>query len=177
MDTSTDSQTVELFWITVGKNYFRDMECSPNWLTTYGDCDSFDSRKLVLDNRLSQYMEARLGLFNKNKSNYDFGEEMLEFLNGKEPMMKIKPCWEYDRITTIGYWGYRSTPSTYGASDDRKHGQTDQSYQLKHYQRLMPMLPYILHAVGFFSFRHKISDSMDEFDISLDSNCPQQKIE
>ncbi|KAF3448009.1 hypothetical protein FNV43_RR08717 [Rhamnella rubrinervis] len=47
---------------------------------------------------MKQYMEARLDLFNKNKSNYDFGEEMLEFLNGKEPMMKIKPCWEYDRV-------------------------------------------------------------------------------
>ncbi|KAF3435577.1 hypothetical protein FNV43_RR22666 [Rhamnella rubrinervis] len=67
MDTSTDSQTVELFWITVGKNYFRDMECSPNWLTSdhmetvthlirqradkYPEV--FDSRILVLDNRLS----------------------------------------------------------------------------------------------------------------------------
>ncbi|KAF3432285.1 hypothetical protein FNV43_RR27024 [Rhamnella rubrinervis] len=112
MDTSTDGQNVELFWITVGKNYFRDMECSPNWLTSdhmetvthlirqradkYPEV--FDSRILMLNNRLSQYMEARLDLFNKNKSNYDFGEEMLEFLNGKEPMMKIKPCWEYDRV-------------------------------------------------------------------------------
>ncbi|KAF3454015.1 hypothetical protein FNV43_RR04458 [Rhamnella rubrinervis] len=56
----------------------------------------FNSHILVLDNRLFQYMEARLDIFNENKSNYDFGEEMLEFLNGKEPMMKIKPCWEYD---------------------------------------------------------------------------------
>ncbi|KAF3434943.1 hypothetical protein FNV43_RR22030 [Rhamnella rubrinervis] len=67
MDTSTDSQTVELFWITVGKSYFRDMECCPNWLTSdhmetvthlirqradkYPEV--FDSRILVLDNRLS----------------------------------------------------------------------------------------------------------------------------
>ncbi|KAF3455118.1 hypothetical protein FNV43_RR05566 [Rhamnella rubrinervis] len=29
MDTSGDDQTVELFWITVGKDYLRDMECSP----------------------------------------------------------------------------------------------------------------------------------------------------
>ncbi|KAF3447653.1 hypothetical protein FNV43_RR12840 [Rhamnella rubrinervis] len=148
MDTSTDSQTVELFWITMGKNYFRDMECSPNWLTSdhmetvthlirqrankYPEV--FDSRILVLDNRLSQYMEVRLDLFNKNKSNYDFGEEMLEFLNGKEPMMKIKPCWEYDQILlplnrdnnhwllgisiyAIDVWRYC----------DRKHGQTDRS--------------------------------------------------
>ncbi|KAF3453983.1 hypothetical protein FNV43_RR04425 [Rhamnella rubrinervis] len=131
----TRDSRAELFWITVGKNYFRDMECSPNWLTSdhmetvthlirqradkYPEV--FDSRILVLDNRLSQYMEARLDLFNKNKSNYDFGEEMLEFLNGKEPMMKIKPCWEYDRV---------------------------------------------FHSVMRF-------DSMDEFDISLDSNCPQ----
>ncbi|KAF3455234.1 hypothetical protein FNV43_RR05682 [Rhamnella rubrinervis] len=75
---------------------------------SYGDCDSFDRQRadkylevfnshiLVLDNRLFQYMEARLDIFNENKSNYDFGEEMLEFLNGKEPMIKIKPCWEYD---------------------------------------------------------------------------------
>ncbi|KAF3455388.1 hypothetical protein FNV43_RR00011 [Rhamnella rubrinervis] len=98
MNTSADDQTVELFWITVGKNYFRDMECSLNWLTSdhmetvthlIRQCadmypEVFDSRILLLDNRLSE--------------NYDFGEEMLEFLNGKEPMMKIKPCWEYDRI-------------------------------------------------------------------------------
>ncbi|KAF3437031.1 hypothetical protein FNV43_RR19784 [Rhamnella rubrinervis] len=199
MDTSTDSQTVELFWITVGKNYLRDMECSPNWLTsdhmetvthlirqrTDKYPEVFDSRILVLDNHLFQYMEARLDLFNKNKSNYDFGEEMLKFLNGKEPMMKIKPCWEYDRILLplnrdnnhwlLGDIDLRHRRMT--LYDSRKHEQTDQSYKLKHYQRLMPMLPYILHAVGFFSFRHEISDSMDEFDISLDSNCPQQKIE
>ncbi|KAF3451325.1 hypothetical protein FNV43_RR07420 [Rhamnella rubrinervis] len=51
----------------------------------------FDFRILLLDNRLSQYMEARLDFFNENKETYDFGEEILEFLNGKEPMMKIKP--------------------------------------------------------------------------------------
>ncbi|KAF3449537.1 hypothetical protein FNV43_RR10266 [Rhamnella rubrinervis] len=67
MDMSTDGQTVELFWITIGKNYFRDMECSPNWLTSdhmetvthliqqradkYAKV--FNSRILVLDNQLS----------------------------------------------------------------------------------------------------------------------------
>ncbi|KAF3452087.1 hypothetical protein FNV43_RR08183 [Rhamnella rubrinervis] len=34
MDTSAGDQIVELFWITVGKDYFRDIECSPNWLTS-----------------------------------------------------------------------------------------------------------------------------------------------
>ncbi|KAF3451135.1 hypothetical protein FNV43_RR07225 [Rhamnella rubrinervis] len=95
INMSADDQTVELFWITVGKKYFKDMECSLNWLTS-DRVDKYpevlDSRILLLDNRLSQYMEARLDFFNENKETYDFGEEILEFLNGKEPMMKIKSC-------------------------------------------------------------------------------------
>ncbi|KAF3454036.1 hypothetical protein FNV43_RR04482 [Rhamnella rubrinervis] len=110
MDTSVDDQTVELFWITEGKDYFRDMECSSKWLTSdhietvaqlirqHADKypEVFDDRILLLDNRLSQYMEARLNFFNENKENYNFGEEMLEFLNGKESMMNSKPCTAYD---------------------------------------------------------------------------------
>ncbi|KAF3450529.1 hypothetical protein FNV43_RR06614 [Rhamnella rubrinervis] len=83
IDTSVDDQTVELFWITVGKDYLKDMKCSPNWLT--GD----------------QYMEARLDFFNENRENYKFGEEILEFLNEREPVMNIKPCASYDRIWRI----------------------------------------------------------------------------
>ncbi|KAF3432531.1 hypothetical protein FNV43_RR27271 [Rhamnella rubrinervis] len=42
--------------------------------------------------------DLRLDFFNSNKENYNFGEEMLEFLNGKEPMMNIKSCTAYDRV-------------------------------------------------------------------------------
>ncbi|KAF3447679.1 hypothetical protein FNV43_RR08382 [Rhamnella rubrinervis] len=199
MDTSTNDQTMELFWITVGKDYFTDIECSPNWLTSdhmetvthlirqradkYPEV--FDSRILLLDNRLSQYMEIRLDFFNENKKNYDFGEEMLEFLNGKEPMMKIKPCWEYDRVLLPlnrdnNHWllgDIDLCTRHMMLYDCRMYGQTDQSYQVKYYQRLMPMLPYILRAAGFFKYRHEISDSMDEFKISLAPDCPQQKKE
>ncbi|KAF3449849.1 hypothetical protein FNV43_RR05928 [Rhamnella rubrinervis] len=80
INTSVDDQTVELFWITVGKDYLKDIKCSPNWLT--GD----------------QYMEVRLDFFNENMENYKFGEEMLEFLNERELVMNIKPCSSYDRV-------------------------------------------------------------------------------
>ncbi|KAF3436851.1 hypothetical protein FNV43_RR19604 [Rhamnella rubrinervis] len=61
--------------------------------------------------------------------------------------------------------------------DCKKYGQTDQLYQVNQYRRLMPMLPYLLRATCFFAFHADISNSMNEFEISLAPDCPQQKIE
>ncbi|KAF3456069.1 hypothetical protein FNV43_RR00712 [Rhamnella rubrinervis] len=76
---------------------------------------SMDSRLSFMDSRLSSMeskldcliklfssayntTEVQVGFLQLDKENYNFGEEMLEFLNGKESMMNIKPYTTYDRV-------------------------------------------------------------------------------
>ena len=34
---------------------------------------------------------------------YDFGDDMLEFINGKHPTMNIKPWTAYDQVSITAY--------------------------------------------------------------------------
>ncbi|KAF3445299.1 hypothetical protein FNV43_RR14994 [Rhamnella rubrinervis] len=134
MDTSGNDQTVELFWINVGKDYFRDIECSPKWLTS------------DVNIGIVQFEGEVLLPLNRDNNHWLLGDIDLHAQH-----MTLYNC--------------------------RKHRQTDQLYQVNHYRRLMPMLPYLLHAAGFFASRSNISDAMNEFGISLALDCPQQKID
>ena len=61
--------------------------------------------------------------------------------------------------------------------DSRKHGQTSQTYQVDYFAKLMPIIPYLLHATGFFKVQTDIPCSLEPFTISLAKDCPQQKKE
>ncbi|KAF3453103.1 hypothetical protein FNV43_RR03537 [Rhamnella rubrinervis] len=82
-------------------SHFMDREWRPGHIETVTQLirQHKDKYPEVFDEHILCWItDYPLDFFNSDKENYNFGEEMLEFLNEKEPMMNIKPCAAYDRV-------------------------------------------------------------------------------
>ncbi|KAF3455755.1 hypothetical protein FNV43_RR00397 [Rhamnella rubrinervis] len=194
MNSGDEHAIVEYDTISVKKIFFRELEFSPTWLMDdhiqvvthlirqragkYPEV--FNPRILLLDNRLVQYMTNRLDDFmdeRKDKAKYNFGDEMLEFVNGKRPILNIKPWTAYDRVLLVMnrqdiHWllGDINLAARHMTIYDCRHRGND--IELEYFGKLLPMFPYLIHAAGFYR-KLNMPFSPRPFTISLASKCPQ----